>query len=349
MNRTTTIALLLIGILVFLGSCVPFGYVLYHETIVSPIDSISLSTSGTADKTSFHASPNTLARFTLEADISTSSVQEDQDSYDEKYFARFNFPITYSVSDSHDNGLLTRDTTMAWKDGMSITISNANTSSKGGTLTASTHLDKFMVPADGFVNIEIELGPDTTYEARLASPQLHLYEGMINNTWYIIVGGLMLFLGFLMSMTGFIFFVIRSAKTSSEQNQETASDKADVNQEAMIIQLSGLAGYIVPLGSLIVPLILWLIWRGKDPYLDKMGREAVNFQLSILVYYIISLVLCLLLIGFLLLFAAAIFHLAYIIIGAVQTSHGVDYRYPMIIRFLKQEKFPNSIISSEKK
>ncbi|MFT5350771.1 MAG: putative Tic20 family protein, partial [Gammaproteobacteria bacterium] len=136
---------------------------------------------------------------------------------------------------------------------------------------------------------------------------------------------------------------------SSEQNQETASDKADVNQEAMIIQLSGLAGYIVPLGSLIVPLILWLIWRGKDPYLDKMGREAVNFQLSILVYYIISLVLCLLLIGFLLLFAAAIFHLAYIIIGAVQTSHGVNYRYPMIIRFLKQEKFPNSIISSEKK
>jgi len=340
MNRLTAIALLLIGLLLFMGSCAPIGLVIYHEAVVSPSDSVSLS--GTSDELTFHASPGTLARFTVEADITTRSVQEDPDSFDDEYLARFKFPISYTISDASGSTLISDDVVMAWKDGGSISKNNENTTSTGGTLTASTSLDKFTVPADGSINIAIEISPDTTYEASKASPQLHLYEGMIDNTWYVVSGVVMLFAGFILAMIGFIFAVTNATHVSIQQQspgQEMVGDAGfrdkDINQQAMFIQVSAFAGYIIPLGSIIVPLILWQVWREKDPYLDDMGREAVNFQLSMLLYYIISLVLCVVLIGFVLIFAAMIFHLTFIVIGSVQTARGADYRYPMIIRFIK--------------
>ncbi|RKZ44056.1 MAG: hypothetical protein DRQ48_03580 [Gammaproteobacteria bacterium] len=340
MNRVTAIALLLIGMLLFMGSCAPIGYVFYHEAAIDPAETVSLS--GFSDEFTFQAIPNTLARFTVQANVSTASVQEDPESISDEYEARFKFPITYTVSDASGNILVSEDVMMAWKDGGSISKSNEETSSTGGTLTASTSLDKFTVPADGHVNINIELSPDSTYEASMAAPQLHLYGDMINNTWYITGGILMGFLGFVLAMVGFIFAVANSAQESIRQPAlvqditigEGTRDK-NINQLAMYIQLSAFAGYIIPLGSVIVPVILWMIWRDKDPYIDEMGREATNFQLSMILYYIISFVLCFIIIGFFLITAAFIFHIAFIITGSMQASRGVSYRYPMIIRFIK--------------
>lgn len=340
MNRTTAIALLLIGMILFLGSCAPIAYVFYHEAAIDPSESVSLS--GSSDEFTFQVVPNTLARFTVQTNINTASVQEDPDSISEKYDARFKFPISYTISDADGKVLVSEDVTMAWKDGGSISRSNEETTSTSGTLTASTSLDKFMAPVDGHVNIKIELSPDSTYEASMISPQLHLYEGMIDNTWYVISGGVMFFVGFILSMVGFIF-VITNATQASIQEQISGQGPAvdgesrgkDINQQAMFIQLSAFAGYIIPFGSIISPLILWMIWRDKDPYIDEMGREAVNFQLTMLLYYIICTALFIVLIGVVLIFAAMIFHLTFIIIGSIQTSRGASYRYPMIIRFIK--------------
>ncbi len=339
MNRTTAIASLLIGMFLFMGSCAPIVYVIYREAVVDPTNSHSLSEHGPSDEFSFQASPGTLARFKVEANITTSSVQEDPDSLSDEYDARFKFPISYTVSDASGNVLVSEDVIMAWKDGGSISMSNEEITSTGGTLTASTSLDKFMVADDGHVNIKIELSPDTTYEASMASPQLHLYDGMIDNTWYITGGILMGLFGFILAIVGFIFAVTNSAQESIRQpalvqNVVEERDK-NINQLAMYIQLSAFAGYFIPFGSVIVPVVLWLIWRDRDPYIDEMGREATNFQLSMVLYYIISFVLCFIIIGFFLITAAFIFHLAFIIIGSIQTSRGNHYRYPMIIRFIK--------------
>ncbi len=116
MSRTIAISLLLIGMLLFLGSCAPMGMVIYYEMIISPSDSYSLSGPNTVDKTTFHASPGTLARFTITADITTPSVQEDSDSLDDKYLARFKFPISYTISDASDKILVKEATVLAWRD-----------------------------------------------------------------------------------------------------------------------------------------------------------------------------------------------------------------------------------------
>lgn len=342
MNRTIAIALLLIGMLLFLGSCAPIGYVIYHEAVIDPSERVSLSGTGSSDKATLQATAGTLARFTVKANITTSSVQEDPDSISDEYIARFKFPISYTISDASDNILINEDITLAWKDGGSISKSNEETTSTGGTLTASTNMDKFTVPADGKINIDIKISPDTTYEASMASPQLHLYEGMIDNTWYITSSIAMGLIGFILALVGFIFALTDSVHTNIQSripgqdiSGGAGSSDKDINQKAMFIQLSAFAGYVIPFGTIIAPVVLWVLWRDKDPYLNDMGREAVNFQFSMILYYFISFLLCFVIIGFLLIFAAVIFHIAFIIIGAVQTSRGVDYRYPMIIRFIK--------------
>jgi len=67
MSRTTAIASLLIGMFLFMGSCVPIGYVIYYEAAIDPSESVSLS--GSSDEFTFQVSPNTLARFKVEANL----------------------------------------------------------------------------------------------------------------------------------------------------------------------------------------------------------------------------------------------------------------------------------------
>jgi uncharacterized protein len=104
---------------------------------------------------------------------------------------------------------------------------------------------------------------------------------------------------------------------------------------AMACHLSALCGYVIPLGWILGPLVVWLIKREEFEFVDDQGKEALNFQISVLIYGIVSAILCLLLIGFLLLFALAIFHLVMVIVASVKASSGIRYRYPLTIRFLK--------------
>lgn len=48
----------------------------------------------------------------------------------------------------------------------------------------------------------------------------------------------------------------------------------------MICHLSGFAGYVVPLGQIVAPLIIWLIRRDKSAFVDNQGKEALNAQIS---------------------------------------------------------------------
>lgn len=105
---------------------------------------------------------------------------------------------------------------------------------------------------------------------------------------------------------------------------------------AMGCHLVALIGYAIPIGSLIAPLVLWLIKREGNPFVDSQGKEAVNFQISILIYMVISAVLIPLLgLGILLMFAVGIFDLVMIIVAAIKANGGEDYRYPLCIRLIK--------------
>ncbi len=103
---------------------------------------------------------------------------------------------------------------------------------------------------------------------------------------------------------------------------------------AMFCHLSAFAGFIIPFGSIIGPIIVWSIKRDQYPLVDDQGKEAINFQISMLIYFIISAVLILLLVGIPLLIAIFFFRIIITVVAAVKANEGVRYRYPVSIRFI---------------
>ena len=87
-------------------------------------------------------------------------------------------------------------------------------------------------------------------------------------------------------------------------------------------------------GHLLGPLIVWLAKRDDSTEIDAHGKEALNFQISMLIYNVIAGVFCLVLIGFLILPILWILNAVFVIIASIRASDGKFYRYPMTIRFI---------------
>ena len=96
----------------------------------------------------------------------------------------------------------------------------------------------------------------------------------------------------------------------------------------MLCHLLGLIGFIGPL-------IIWLIKKDDDEFINDQGKEALNWQISVVIYMVAAWLLCFVFIGFLLLPAVGILNLVFIIIATIKANDGVKYRYPICIRLIK--------------
>jgi len=104
---------------------------------------------------------------------------------------------------------------------------------------------------------------------------------------------------------------------------------------ATLLHLSAFAGFLVPFGNLIGPLVIWLLKRHDSAFVDQHGKAAVNFQISMTIYFVISVILIFLLIGIPLLIGLVVFDLIATILAAVRANDGREYNYPLTIRFIK--------------
>ncbi|MCW4467518.1 DUF4870 domain-containing protein [Flavobacterium sp. MFBS3-15] len=149
---------------------------------------------------------------------------------------------------------------------------------------------------------------------------------------------------------------------------ETTSSK----NTSVLLQLSALSQYIFPLGNFIFPTLIWSIKKHESKFVDENGKQAINFQLSLLMYSLVLGIIAvpifiytlfsdvsfkmvndgdwvleelsagrvtgLVIIGavaafiFLLLKVAEFFLIIY---AAVKNSNGENYRYPLTINFIK--------------
>jgi uncharacterized protein len=115
----------------------------------------------------------------------------------------------------------------------------------------------------------------------------------------------------------------------------TAMSEKDARTWAMLCHIGAFAGYIIPFGHIIAPLIIWLIKKDESPFVDDQGKESLNFQISISIYAIIAALLTLVVIGFVLVIALLTFDMVMVIIAAVKSNNGERYRYPLCMRFVK--------------
>lgn len=116
------------------------------------------------------------------------------------------------------------------------------------------------------------------------------------------------------------------------QPQHPSGLSSEVRNWALAAHLSAFAGALVAL-AFVGPLVVWLVKREEHPFIAEHGREALNFNLSVLLYGIVFTVLAFVLIGIPLLIALGIFWLVVTILAAVRASNGESYRYPLTIRF----------------
>ncbi|MCF8309771.1 MAG: DUF4870 domain-containing protein, partial [Bacteroidales bacterium] len=76
---------------------------------------------------------------------------------------------------------------------------------------------------------------------------------------------------------------------------------AEEKKWAMLVHFSALSGLVIPFGNLLGPLVVWLLKKDQSVFVDDQGKEALNFQLSMLIYSLISGLLVIVGIGIVLL------------------------------------------------
>lgn len=113
----------------------------------------------------------------------------------------------------------------------------------------------------------------------------------------------------------------------------TASVDPTSRNWAVGAHLSGFVAAWFALGFL-GPLVVLLVAGNTSPFVRRHATEALNFNLSVLIYIVVSVVLVLLLIGVVLLPIIGIVYVIASIRGALAASRGEDYRYPITIRFV---------------
>jgi len=143
------------------------------------------------------------------------------------------------------------------------------------------------------------------------------------------------------AMTGKFFggasdLYVSCLKKEDQMNAMGSDLTKDDKTWGMLCHVSTLCTFIgVPFGGIIAPLIIWLIKKDEMKFVDYNGKEALNFQISILIYSLISALLIFVIIGIILIILVLVVDIVLTIIAVVKANNGEYYEYPMTIRFIK--------------
>ncbi len=97
-----------------------------------------------------------------------------------------------------------------------------------------------------------------------------------------------------------------------------------------------LLAHILPIvAGFVAPLVIFLIKKDESPYVKKHAMEALNFQISIAIYFFASFILMFVIIGIFTMIGVAILAFVCAIIATVQANEGKFFKYPLTIRLLK--------------
>lgn len=98
---------------------------------------------------------------------------------------------------------------------------------------------------------------------------------------------------------------------------------------AMLAHLGGIVLWFI------APLVVMLTQGEKSAFVRRQSVEALNFQITLTIAYVVSTILIAVLIGILMLVVVGIGALILMIIAGIAANKGEDYRYPVNIRLIK--------------
>ncbi|HEX2704973.1 MAG TPA: DUF4870 domain-containing protein, partial [Candidatus Lustribacter sp.] len=84
----------------------------------------------------------------------------------------------------------------------------------------------------------------------------------------------------------------------------------------------------------LVPLVVYLVYKDRSPFVRQHASEALNFQITACIGYVVSVILVFVIIGIFTFAAIALCAVIFAILGTVAANDGRPYRYPVNIRFV---------------
>jgi uncharacterized Tic20 family protein len=122
----------------------------------------------------------------------------------------------------------------------------------------------------------------------------------------------------------------------SKATGSTSTPTQDERTWGMIAHLSAFAVFVFPVGgNILAPLIIWLARRDTSAFVDAEAKEALNFNISVSLGWIVCGILTFLLVGIPLGIILFLGWLVMTVLAAVKASEGVGYRYPLSLRLVK--------------
>ncbi|MDX1707857.1 MAG: DUF4870 domain-containing protein [Desulfobacterales bacterium] len=156
----------------------------------------------------------------------------------------------------------------------------------------------------------------------------------------IILGGVLLCIGVVIAPIIALVVFVRRQKQNSDPIKNTLTEEQE-NNWAMWAHVSTFLSMLVPLGNLIGPIVVWQLKKNESEFVTDQAKEALNFQISMMIYMMISVVLILVVIGIFLLIGLVLFSLIMVIVAGVKANDGEYYRYPMCLRLIPQKAHPS--------
>ncbi len=118
------------------------------------------------------------------------------------------------------------------------------------------------------------------------------------------------------------------AKSKKKTEERTAVSSKDDTGKALAIIVHILGLFTSFVGALIIYLV------SDDAFAKENAKEALNWQISLIIYSIISAILIIVLIGLVLLAILGILNLVFCIYAAIKASDKTTWKYPLSIRFV---------------
>ncbi|MCK5418572.1 MAG: DUF4870 domain-containing protein [Desulfobacterales bacterium] len=156
------------------------------------------------------------------------------------------------------------------------------------------------------------------------------FIGMIKGIVSAIV---LFFIGFIVGPIMALVVLIKRQNYKRKQMNETMGEEEE-RKWAMFAHIGTFSSMFIPLGNIIAPIVIWQIKKKESAFVVDQAKESLNFQITLMIYAVISFLLVFIIIGFFLIFGLVIFSLIIVIVAGVKANEGEHYRYPMTLRLI---------------
>ncbi|MCB1749458.1 MAG: DUF4870 domain-containing protein [Gammaproteobacteria bacterium] len=313
------IHVLALGLVLLVASAWPLGTALREFSVPRPV--LVVADGVEADDVAVAVEPGRRARLALTLELAPGA----DDAYQ--------VPVRVRVRDAAGADLLDVDTfvtppgTMPPAGAATPAVNVFEYPPAGDALRIGALFSAFEVTGDGHLTLSLHLAPDSRHGAVVASARWRLEHDLGQPISALVVGVFMLVAGIVAASAGFV------RRCGPRRADATSCDDATARRRAALCHLAGLLGYVVPFGNVVATLACWYAWRDGHAYIEQQGREAINFQLTILVYLLLAFALALALLGLVMVPLIALLHVVASLVAAYRARAGVAWRYPVTLRF----------------